>query len=122
MTDPLDSMQLTDHELGNFIRDLRLRVAANEAQLESPSAGRQRTIKILRGTILTAGGLVGASFEPFSIVLTIIGCWDWVDTIRDDVNAMNRQIQLRETLIDLERQIAMAEAELERRISARGRL
>lgn len=121
MTDLPDLAQLTDRDLGNFIRDLRFQIVAAQAQLEAPTADRRRTVKLFRGTVLLAGGLIGATFEPLTAFLAVVGLWDWVDAIEDDVSTMNRQLHLRRALIELDLLIRMAEAELDRRISARGR-
>jgi hypothetical protein len=115
-----DSAELTAYsieELGNLIRDLRLQIVVYQAQLEVPTASRQRTIKIIRNTILTAGGIYGATFTLAAAILAVLGFWDWIDTIRSDVATMNRQIRFRRALTDLTQQLIAAESELDRRIA-----
>lgn len=117
MTGPTDPERLSDRELGNLIRGLQLEIAQCQGRLESPDASRQRSIKILRGAILNVGGILGASFEPISAILVILGCWDWIDAIRDDVNSMNQQLVYQRVLAELYLQLEEAELELEKRIA-----
>ncbi len=112
-----DIAAYTFHELGNYIRDLRLQIVDYQARLEPSSAPRQRTIKLIRGTLLTAGGILGATVELFAAILIIVGSWDLIETIRDDVNAMNQQLHFRRALAELYIQLDEAEAELERRVA-----
>jgi hypothetical protein len=66
---------------------------------------------------LTAGGLfaVAATFEPLGIMLALFGVWDWVETITDDADAMNKRLKLQQTLIELGKDLDAAEAEFEKR-------
>lgn len=117
MNDPADLARYSNQQLGNLIRDLRLQIAAYQAQLESPSAPGQRTIKVVRSTILTAGGIYGLTFTLLAALLAIIGFWDLIDTIRSDVDTMNQQLHFRRALWELTLLLDAAETELDRRMS-----
>jgi hypothetical protein len=107
-----------DRELTDFIRDLRLQIVALEAQIEPPAASRQRTVRLIRGTFLTVGGFLTATFNPLGIALVLVGGWDWVDAVVDDVAAMNRRLALRRAIMIHSRQLAAAEVEFHRRRNA----
>ena len=109
---------LSDRDLANQIRELRLQIVALEAQIEPPAAHSQRTVKLARGTFLTVGGFLTATFNPLGIALVIVGAWDWVDAIVDDAEAMNRGIALRRTIADLSQKLSVAEAEFRKRNNA----
>ena len=108
---------LSDHELGKFIHDLRLRIATCEARLEPRGAGRQRSLKLARGAFLTAGGLLGSAFDLLALSLVVVGVWDLIAAVVDDATATNRQVELRRDLIELELTLAAASIELRQRSS-----
>jgi len=108
---------LSDRELADHVRGLERDIAAFGAQLEPASAKRKRTVKIVRATVLTAGGLFAASFDFLGIALTLLGVWDWAEVFVDDAREMNRQIALRSTLTELEDRFDAAQEELLRRLS-----
>jgi hypothetical protein len=110
-----DLTKYSNQELGDLIRDLRLRSVAYQAQLATLPSSRERTIKLVRGTVLVAGGLHSITFGVLAAILLILGAWDWVETVRSDVETMNRQIEFRRALFELTRTIEAAEAELDRR-------
>ena len=103
-------------ELSNFIHDLRTQIVALRPHIEGPHIWRRRSIDLLAGTILTAGGFFGATMDPLSVILVPLGFIVWVRAIVDDARATNRHLALRQNLSRLENQLAAAEAELERRI------
>ena len=82
--DPQDLQRPSDRELINFVHDLRVQIAVSEARLEPASAFRRRNLKLVRGTLLASGGLIGATLEPLVAILTIVGLWDWIDAIVDE--------------------------------------
>jgi hypothetical protein len=110
---------LSDQEIEIFIRDLRLRIAASKARLESSESRRRRSFKIARGTVLTAGGLVGANFDWLAAALTIVGAWDWIDAFAEDARITNQQLELLRDLALFEDQFVAAAVEFQRRTSAR---
>jgi hypothetical protein len=110
---------LSDQELDTFIRDLRLRIAANKARIESSKSRRRRSLKIARGTVLTAGGFVGANFDWLAALLTVIGAWDWIDAFAEDARITNQQLELLRDLALFEDQFVAAAVEFQRRTSAR---
>ena len=100
--DPQDLQRLSDRELINFVHDLRVQIAVSEARLEPVSAFRRRNLKLVRGTLLASGGLMGATLEPLAAILTIVGVWDWIDAIVEDANAINHRRAVAWTLAELE--------------------
>jgi hypothetical protein len=77
----VDLRDLSDVELIDHLRDLRLQIALLEPNIETWKDRRRRTIKIVRGTILTAGGFIGATIDPLGLLLVVLGGWDWVEAI-----------------------------------------
>jgi hypothetical protein len=110
-----DPTGLSDEEFNDFIWELRLRIAANKAQLDPRQARRKHTLKIVRGTVLTVGGLVGATLDWLAGILTVVGAWDWVDALAEDARITNRQLELQRDLTVLENQLTAAAAEFQRR-------
>lgn len=108
---------MSDHELGNFVRDIRGQIIAYEAQIERRSQRRKRTIKLVRGTLLTAGGFLTATYDLLALFLVLTGLWDWIDAVAEDAQSMNHQTVLRRDLKRLEDQLTLAENEFERRNS-----
>ena len=115
MIESSDLTRVSDRDLGTFIRDLRLKIAACEARIEPPAVTRLRNIKLARGTLLTVGGLLGIAWEPIAAVVFFVGLWDWIDAVAEDASVMNRQLKLRRELAEISFQLAVAEAELRRR-------
>jgi hypothetical protein len=65
------------------------------------------------------GGLLAATLIDFlALIITVLGLWDCIEAIEDDVRTMNRQHELRRVLIGLENELDALEAEIERRRSA----
>jgi hypothetical protein len=106
---------MSDHELGNLVRDIRGQINACEVQIERRSQRRKRTIKLVRGTLLTAGGFVTATYDILAFFLVLAGLWDWIEAVAEDAEAMNRQIALMRNLRDLEDELRSVEKEFERR-------
>lgn len=46
------------------------------ASIESVRDRRGRTVKIVRGTILTAGGFLAATIDPLGLLLVLLGGWE----------------------------------------------
>ncbi len=113
MVDEFDIARLSISELEDFIQDCRLRIARCEAQIEPSAFQRRRTFKILRGTVLMAGGFFGATFDPITLFLILLGAWDWIDGFSEDAAAMNRQIALHREANDISEQLDAAQARLE---------
>jgi hypothetical protein len=109
--------ELSDRELANLVRDLRLQIIALDAQFEPHAASRQRTVKLVRGTFLTVGGFLTATFNLLGIALVLVGGWDWIDAVVDDAAAMNRRIGLRKAVRALSQQLDEAETEFLKRQS-----
>jgi hypothetical protein len=63
----MDLRDLSDHELADHIRILERDIASFGARIEPAAAKRKRTIKIVRATVLTAGGFFVASFDFLGI-------------------------------------------------------
>jgi hypothetical protein len=113
---PPNFAELSDRELVEYARDLAYRIGALDAQIESAAARRKRTVKIIRSTILISGGLVGATVvDLLALVITVLGLWDCVEAIREDVAVMNRQHQLRRIVSNLADELSAIEAEFHRR-------
>ena len=113
-----DLRSLSDRELGNHVRDVVLRIAVLEVQIEPVAARRARTIKIVRSTILMGGGLLAATLIDFlALIITVLELWDCIEAIEHDVRTMNHQHELWRVLIELENELDALEAEIERRRS-----
>lgn len=110
-----DIENIPDRELGDFIRGLTIEIAALQSQVEPDSAPTKRTVRLVRVTILTAGGFFGATVDPWALILTALGMWDWIDSISEDANITNRQIVISQHLADLEIKLAAATVELRKR-------
>ena len=87
MIEIADLPTLSDRDLGNFIRDVRLKIVACESRLESSATTRQRTVKLARGTFLTVGGFFEITLEPLAAV------YSWLDfgTGSTPLRVMQRQ-------------------------------
>jgi hypothetical protein len=70
----------------------------------------------LRATFLTAGGFFAVTVDVLGGLLLLVGAWDWVDAIRDDVETMNAQNSLQLELSEIEEELEIAETELENRL------
>jgi multidrug efflux pump subunit AcrA (membrane-fusion protein) len=112
---PADLAVLSDHDLHRLARELKTEIAIRQAQIEAPSAERKATRRILRGTFLTAAGFFGLSLDPLSGVIALVGLWDWVEVLRDDAEAANRQMRLRADRQRLAHRLTALEAEIRRR-------
>jgi len=110
-----DLAQLTNDELVDLINDLQIEAEALVPFVEDRRAWNRRTIRLVRGTVLTAGGFFGATFDPISLLLVLLGFIDWLEAIVDDARALNQQLTLRQRIVSLRRRIEAALAELERR-------
>jgi hypothetical protein len=108
---------LSDRELGDYIRNVERDIASLGAQIETAGTRRKRTLKIIRATFLTAGGFFAATFDLLGIALTLFGVWDWVEVFVDDAREMNRQAALHRAIKELESALVASEEELLRRSS-----
>jgi len=70
---PDEVRNLSDARLREHLRDLQLEIALLAPFIETKEERTQRTIKVIRGTVLMAGGLVFAAFEPSGAVLALLG-------------------------------------------------
>lgn len=113
--DPSDIGKLTDRELGEHIYGLTIEIAAYRNQIESLAGTRKRTVRLARSTILMVGGLYGAALDLWALVLTILGLWDWFDSVTEDATFTNHQIDVLQHLADLEFRLALATSELRKR-------
>lgn len=93
---------LTSRDLIHLVREIEGRIAICEAQLEPGSSEGRQTFRLVRGTFLIVGGFLGATFELWTLVLVLVGFWDWLDTIVDDAIITRRQLGLRRELTWLE--------------------
>lgn len=113
----MELRDLSDRELTDHIRNLERDIAAFGAQIEPAAAKRKRTVKIVRATVLTAGGFFAASFDFLGTVFILLGVWDWAEVFVDDAREMNRQIALRRALQELESRFDAAQEEFLQRLS-----
>jgi hypothetical protein len=111
-----DLSSLSDTELSEHISRLNLRIAELAPQLDTSRDQRRRTVRIVRGTILTAGGLFTAgTVDLLGILLVILGCWDWAEGISDDAEATNRGLAVRRRMNEFEAELEVIATELRRR-------
>jgi hypothetical protein len=73
-------------------------------------------MKVLRATFLTAGGFFVITVDILGGLLLLVGAWDWVDAIADDVDTMNVQNSLQRELSEIEEELEAAETEFEDRL------
>jgi hypothetical protein len=106
---------LSNTELDLLIRALVAKIASLKTQIESPSARRKRTRRLLRGTALMVGGFVGATVNPLTVVLVAVGLWDWFDSVDEDAKTYNRERRIQQEIPFLEREFSEAEEEIRRR-------
>jgi hypothetical protein len=105
---------LSDPELANLIRNLAVRIAVLAPQIEPRVHARKRTIKIVRSTALMAGGLLTATVvDLVGLIISLLGVWDCIEAVEDDVREMNREHAARRSLVQLEMELAAAEAEFD---------
>jgi hypothetical protein len=109
---------LSDRELANLIRDLRVQIAELEPHIDSATDVRRRTMKLIRGTFLATGGFLTATIDILGIVLVVVGLWEWIDVVVEDANAMNDRNALRRRISDLSVQLVAAEMEFRTRPKA----
>lgn len=112
---PPDLRAFSDRDLSHYARDLAYRIAALEARIEPATASRKRTIKIVRSTVLMGGGLLAATLDLFALIITLLGVWDCIEAVHEDVATMNEQHELRRTVIGLQVEMDAIEAEFQRR-------
>ena len=110
-----DLTRLTEDELVDLIHDLQIEADALVPFVEDRRTWNRRTIRLVRGTILTAGGFFGATFDPIALLLVLLGFIDWLEAITDDARVLNQQLTLRQRIVSLRQRIEAADAELERR-------
>ena len=113
--DPVELASLTDRELGDRIRDLIREIGTLGEQIEPDTHSVARSWRLIRSTILMAGGLFGATIEIWTVVLAGLGLWDWIDAMVEDSAIANRQMKLKQRLADLELTLAALTIELRRR-------
>ncbi len=111
----VDLRRLSDDELKDYLRDLTIRIALLEPHLETSEDRRRRTVKIVRGTILSAGGFLGAEKSPLGFLLVLLGGWDWIEAISDDAKATNKNLVIRRGINALNAELDDVERELRRR-------
>jgi hypothetical protein len=111
----VDLPGLSDTELLERLRDLRLQIALLAPDIETREDRRRRTTKIVRGTILAAGGFIGATIDPMGLMLVLLGGWDWVEGISDDANEMNKNLALHKRVVELNNELGEIDVELRRR-------
>jgi hypothetical protein len=111
----VDLPGLSDSELLERLQALRLQIALLEPDIEDRKDRRRRTIKIVRGTILAAGGFLGATVDPMGLFLVLLGGWDWVEGISDDATEMNKNLAVRRRVNELAAQLDEIELELRKR-------
>jgi hypothetical protein len=112
---PDEVRSLSDARLREHLRDLRLEIGLLAPFIEAREERTQRTIKVIRGTVLMAGGLVFATFEPAGAILALLGGWDWIVGISDDAKAMNQNLAMRRKINDLNAELDVIESEFRRR-------
>ncbi len=110
-----DLKNLSDDELLNLIHDLQIETDTLLPFIDDDRIWNQRTVKLIRGTILTAGGFFGAAFDALSLLLVLVGFIDWLEAITDDARAFNRHLSLQQRMVALRDRINAAAAELARR-------
>lgn len=115
-------VNLSDRELGELISELTIEIAALQEQVEPTSGSAKRTWRLVRSTILMTGGLFAATIEIWTVILALLGLWDWIDTIREDVAFTNRQNAISQQLTDLEFKLAIMTVELRKRKQASSEL
>jgi hypothetical protein len=78
---------------------LVVRIAVLGPQIEPRVHERKRTIKIVRSTGLMAGGLLTATVvDLWGLIISLLGAWDCIEAVEDDVREMNRQHNARLSL------------------------
>lgn len=110
-----DFGSLSDDELSEEIRRLQVEIAIRRALIEPRSAERRRSVRLARGTLLTALGFFGLTLDPISGVVAVVGFFDWMEAVREDALAYNQQIRLRSDLLTLDARLAKVTAEVRRR-------
>jgi hypothetical protein len=108
----VDIESLSISELEQFIRECRTSISILRSQIDPPSAARWRTLKIVRATLLTVGGFIGATFDWMALILVAVGTWDWLEEFVEDAREMNKNNELIERAIEFDRQLNAAEARL----------
>jgi hypothetical protein len=112
---PVDLRGLSDAELIEHLRDVRLRIAVLEPQIETRTNRIRRTIKAVRGTFLTVGGFLTLTADLFGFLLVLLGWWDWIETIADDARETNRGLAVRRAMAKLALELDKVQMELGRR-------
>jgi hypothetical protein len=92
---------LSDAELSERLRDVQLTIGLLGSQIETKNERRNRTIKVIRGTILTAGGFIVATIDSLGLLLVLLGGWDWVDGISGDAKSTNKDVAVRGKIYEL---------------------
>jgi hypothetical protein len=111
----VDLRRLSDAELIDHLRDVRLRIAVLEPQIQTRTDRIRGTIKVVRGTILVAGGILTMTADLFAFLLILLGAWDWTETIADDARETNRSMAVRRAMRQLVIDLDEVQAELGRR-------
>src|SRR5947209_3538071 len=106
---------LSDAELNDRLREMRLTVGLLGPQIETRKERRNRTMKVVRATVLTAGGLIAATIDSLGLLLVLLGGWDWVDGISGDAKATNKDIAMRRRISEVNAELDLIEFELRRR-------
>jgi hypothetical protein len=111
----LDLSDLSDVELDDYVRGIRAQIVELKAKLESIPSSRLRTVKVVRATFLTTGGILAGAVDAFGFLLVAIGLWDWIETLSEDAQAMNTQNSVSGELKYLQAQLGAMESEIQRR-------
>jgi ribosomal protein L29 len=106
---------LSDVELKERLRDVRLTIGLLGPQIETRKKRKSRTIKVIRGTVLMAGGFIAATIDPLGLTLVLFGGWDWVEGIADDAKATNKDVAMRRKINELNAELDLIEFELRQR-------
>jgi sugar-specific transcriptional regulator TrmB len=108
---------LSDQDLDLYVRELSNEINNLGSQIALLSPSYKRVVKIVRASILTAGGFIAASeVDVLGLVLTVFGVWEWVEAFAEDAEEMNRELAMRRNITRLRVELAVAEAEIDRRL------
>ncbi len=114
---PYDLSYLSNAELDDCVRVVRAQISELEATLGAIPSSRQRTIKVVRATFLTAGGILVGAVDALGFLFAAIGLWDCVETLLEDARTMNAQHSMIAEVNYLQAQLSAIESEVQRRIT-----
>ena len=97
----------TDDELNARLQALAAHLAIADARIEPTSAAGRRMRKLLRGIVLTVGGILfAAPTGGLTLLLSVMGVIDMIDVLEEDFAASRLRTRLRN---ELERHNALYE-------------